>query len=131
MELLLLTRANEPGIGKLALPGGFLNYGELAEDAVAREVWEETELRSVSCQFLGMFSVDYAYLGGQVAVLELSFLVDTGSSPLSCRSTAEARLLEFYPIDELIDDPSQLAFPEQVAALRLYRERISDAKESR
>ncbi len=40
--LLLIRRAIEPRAGKLALPGGYVNYGETWQEAAAREVQEET-----------------------------------------------------------------------------------------
>lgn len=41
-HILLVTRGAMPGKGKLAMPGGFLNQYERLEDAVIRELGEET-----------------------------------------------------------------------------------------
>ena len=41
-ELLLLRRGAEPWKGRLAFPGGFVEYGEEPEVAVLRELLEET-----------------------------------------------------------------------------------------
>jgi ADP-ribose pyrophosphatase YjhB (NUDIX family) len=43
--LLLVRRTNEPCVGQLALPGGFIEVGESWQQAGAREVWEETGIR--------------------------------------------------------------------------------------
>ena len=40
--LLLVKRAQEPGAGEWALPGGFIETGETWQEAGAREVLEET-----------------------------------------------------------------------------------------
>src|SRR5215813_3436542 len=40
--LLLIRRNIEPQMGKLALPGGFINLGESWQMAAARELFEET-----------------------------------------------------------------------------------------
>ena len=40
--LLVVRRGIEPGRGRLALPGGYINYGESWQAACAREVQEET-----------------------------------------------------------------------------------------
>jgi ADP-ribose pyrophosphatase YjhB (NUDIX family) len=40
--LLLVRRAIPPHVGKLALPGGYVNLGETWQEAGAREVLEET-----------------------------------------------------------------------------------------
>jgi ADP-ribose pyrophosphatase YjhB (NUDIX family) len=42
--VLTVRRAIPPGLGKLALPGGFINWGETWQEAGAREVLEETGL---------------------------------------------------------------------------------------
>jgi ADP-ribose pyrophosphatase YjhB (NUDIX family) len=42
--LLVVRRGIEPARGKLALPGGFINWGETWQAAAAREVHEETGL---------------------------------------------------------------------------------------
>jgi 8-oxo-dGTP diphosphatase len=47
-RLLLIQRRNEPGAGRWSLPGGRIEAGETAEQAVVREVAEETGL-VVSC----------------------------------------------------------------------------------
>lgn len=42
--VLAVRRAIPPRLGELALPGGFINYGETWQEAGAREVFEETGL---------------------------------------------------------------------------------------
>jgi 8-oxo-dGTP pyrophosphatase MutT (NUDIX family) len=41
-QTILITRLNNPGIGKLAVPGGFIDGDETAEAAARREAIEET-----------------------------------------------------------------------------------------
>ena len=50
-RVLLVRRGQPPGLGKWSLPGGLLDLGERLEDAVVREVEEESGLR---VQVLGL-----------------------------------------------------------------------------
>jgi len=55
-KLLLIRRGREPFKGGYALPGGFLEYGERAEDCVVREVKEETGLKTEVVRLVGVYS---------------------------------------------------------------------------
>ena len=55
-KILLIKRKNEPFKGKWALPGGFVEYGERVEEAVLREIKEETGLDAKIKKLLGVYS---------------------------------------------------------------------------
>lgn len=55
-KVLMIRRRNEPFASRLALPGGFVNEGETAEDAAKREAKEETSLEIEPIEILGVYS---------------------------------------------------------------------------
>ncbi|MDR0431283.1 MAG: NUDIX domain-containing protein [Tannerellaceae bacterium] len=72
-NLLLVRRAKDPGKGSLDLPGGFVDMNESAEDAVYREIQEETGLVMPTIQYLFSLPNIYPYLGFNVHTLDLFF----------------------------------------------------------
>lgn len=55
-RIVLVRRGREPGKGRYALPGGFVEYGEKVEDCAVREVQEETGLRTEPLGLVGVYS---------------------------------------------------------------------------
>ena len=75
-ELLLVRRAREPGKGKWGLPGGFVDRDETIEQALSREVLEETNLRVSHARYLTSFPNLYEY-GGVVVRRHQPFISST------------------------------------------------------
>ena len=73
-KLLLVQRAREPGKGLWGLPGGFVDRNESVEDALKREVYEETHLDLESISFLMSHPNEYHYGGIIVTVTDLFFV---------------------------------------------------------
>lgn len=55
-NILLIKRKNNPYKNCWALPGGFVEYGERTEDAVIREIKEETGLKTSIKKLIGVYS---------------------------------------------------------------------------
>jgi 8-oxo-dGTP diphosphatase len=55
-SILLIKRGKDPYKNLFALPGGFVNQGETIEEAIVREVYEETSLEVHPIEILGVYS---------------------------------------------------------------------------
>jgi mutator protein MutT len=84
-EILVARRAKEPAKGTLDLPGGFADSMETAEEAVTREVLEESGLRVTETKYLFSLPNKYLYSGFEEHTLDMFFLcrVESGDCPVA------------------------------------------------
>lgn len=73
-NLLVERRKFDPSKGTLDLPGGFVDSLETAEEAVIREVLEETGLKVTSVRYLFSVPNKYLYSGLDIQTLDLFFV---------------------------------------------------------
>ncbi|MGK0187026.1 MAG: NAD+ diphosphatase [Verrucomicrobiales bacterium] len=73
-RVLFLRRERDPGKGKLGLPGGFIDPGESAEQALSREVMEETGLQVEQWRYLISFPNIYDFRGITYNVTDMFFV---------------------------------------------------------
>ncbi|MEM6472934.1 MAG: NUDIX domain-containing protein [Planctomycetota bacterium] len=73
-EMLLVRRARNPGLGKWGLPGGFVDRDETIEEALAREIREETKLELREQELLTTFPNSYHYQGIVAPVIDLFYV---------------------------------------------------------
>jgi len=109
-RFLFLVRAKEPGRGLLGLPGGFVDPGEGAEEALAREVWEEVGGVLGPARFLRSRPNVYPFAGVTYHTCDLYFQAPLAGSPADLKADpAEVSELRWLaPAEVRLED---LAFP--------------------
>ena len=74
-ELLVVRRKNDPGKDMLDMPGGFVDMDETGEEAMAREVKEETGLEATEVIYQFSYPNTYLYSSFLVHTLDMFFKV--------------------------------------------------------
>ncbi len=95
-KILLIKRKNEPFKGCWALPGGFIEYGESAEEAVKREIKEEANLEIKIKRLLGVYSAFGRDPRGHV--ISICYLAEGKGKEKGGSDAGDAR---FFSLDEL------------------------------
>jgi len=109
-EIVLIRRAIEPGYGKWTFPGGFVERGEIAEDAATRETLEETGLEIRTTGIVGLYTYE-----GQIPAIAVFSARVTGGEPAPLDETLA---VESFPHDGL--PWAEMAFPSTEHALKDY-----------
>ncbi len=104
-RLLLVERKKAPYKGQWAVPGGFIEMDEELEDAVARELEEETGLAGIPLEQLRAFgTVGRDPRGRQITVVFMGIAPRGNTNVCGGDDAAKAK---WFPIDRL---PANLAF---------------------
>lgn len=117
-----VQRAREPQQGKLALPGGFVEMGETAEESLRREIAEEVGLTVGRLEYLCSHVNAYAYRGVTYPVLDL-FFVTRVSDTEQPRALDDVQSVAW--LDPAQVDPAEIAFPSVREAVRQFAARLS------
>ena len=98
-HVLLVERGREPFAGDWALPGGFVEYGEDPDQAVGREVAEETGLSGLSFrQFHTFGQPDRDPRGHTVSIVYVAELVGELPEVVGGDDASRAR---WFPLDDV------------------------------
>jgi len=112
--IVLIQRDIEPGYGKWTFPGGFVERGERAEAAAAREVLEEAGLEIEVGEIIGLYTYD-----GQTPAIAVFAAGVTGGEPTPLDETMDVRS---FPRDSL--PWTEMAFPSTEQALKDYLRKV-------
>ncbi|RME08773.1 MAG: NUDIX hydrolase, partial [Aquificota bacterium] len=106
MGIVLIERLYPPH--GLALPGGFVEVGERVEEAVLREVKEETGLEASIKKLLGVYSDPER--DPRFHVVSLVFVCDAEGEPKAGDDAKKVRVykLEELPFDLLVFDHKRI-----------------------
>ena len=102
-QILLEKRKNSPGKGKWSVPGGLVDLGETVEEAVIREVKEETGLEVYGPRLVDV--VIYISLGEKGAVMYHYVIIDylvtsKGGKPKAASDAEDLKWVSFYEVEE-------------------------------
>jgi ADP-ribose pyrophosphatase YjhB (NUDIX family)/N-acetylglutamate synthase-like GNAT family acetyltransferase len=111
-KVVLVRRRYEPRAGCWALPAGFMELGESAEDAAIRECHEETGLLVRVDHLLGVFSYGE---GQRTGLLIIYAATATGGELVAADDATEAGV---FALDAL---PTPMAFPTHLQAIDRWR----------
>ena len=122
-DILLVTRGNDPYQGKLAFPGGFVDYGEEPEHGCIRELKEETELDGKDIELLTVRGNPKRDPRRHVVSIFYLVNVDPDSQP---KGADDAKDAKFYDLKDIIENKKEeLAFDHYGVIQELVEKKFS------
>lgn len=118
-RVLVARRAHEPAKGMLDLPGGFVDNGETPEQAVRREVWEETGLQTGNMKYLFALPNVYRYSGFDVHTVDMCFECRVEAFA-GCRAADDVEQLLPLRVEEL--DVADFGLTSISMAVQMYKQ---------
>ncbi len=105
IAILLINRKNDPYKGFWAFPGGFVEMDEELDDAAARELAEETNLKGIDLEQMHTFGkVGRDPRGRQITI---AFIGVTDENNANIKAGDDAAQARWFDIDDL---PKNMAF---------------------
>jgi 8-oxo-dGTP diphosphatase len=112
--VLLGRRCIDPGSGLWSFPAGYVNRGEVLEEAAAREVLEEL---GIAIRLTGLVGA-YSHRGEPVVLVVYAGDIEAGEPRPDGHEVSEVRR---FPLDSLPDD---MAFPHDRAVLSDWKRAV-------
>lgn len=119
-QLLVLRRNKEPGLGLLDLPGGFVDPGESAEEALSREIQEELGISVGSLEYLFSLPNRYLYKEVEYRTCDLFYTASIDALPQFFEKDEISEVLLINPQAISLKD---FAFSSVQNAVKRYRDR--------
>ena len=99
LKVLLIRRAYEPFTDRWAFPGGFVNIDEVIDDAVYRELKEETNLSNLTLKRFDIFdSLDRDPRERTVSVVYYGFI---NEYHVPIKAGDDAKYTKWFPVNNL------------------------------
>jgi mutator protein MutT len=99
-EMLLCIRAFDPYKGSLGLPGGFVDFGETAEESLIREIKEEIGAEVEKLSYFCSFPNLYEYSGLDIHTLDIFYICKLCDHSL-LRPGDDVADFFFIPLDKI------------------------------
>jgi len=119
-KLLLLKRNEEPFKGMWDLPGGYMEQNELPEEALKRELKEESGIEECELTRIGEFPGTATWKDNKFAVISFAYLADFKGN---VRLNGENSNFVFKKIDEI--DINDIAFDSNVEIVKKVKNDFS------
>ena len=118
-EILLVKRARSPKKGWWDVPGGFVELDENVEEALAREVKEETNASIKEVSYLGSYVGSYFFQEEYYPILSFAFTGKLASDDL--KAGDDAAQIRFFSYGKI--PFGKIAFIDVKQALKQYIEK--------
>jgi 8-oxo-dGTP diphosphatase len=123
-DILLVTRGNYPEEGKLAFPGGFVDYGENPENGCIRELKEETELDGKNIELLTVRGDPKRDPRRHIVSIFYVVNVDENAEP---KGGDDAREAKFYDLRNILEkQKSRIAFDHYGVIVELVEKKFKE-----
>jgi len=99
LNVLLIERGCEPGIGQLAFPGGFVDIDEHIDDCARRELAEETGLTGVELEQFYAFGAPQR--DPRERIITVAYLALINSDGVQLTAGDDAARADWYPARDL------------------------------